>query len=477
MKSMIKILVRYVASAAAVALILLILNLAVLIVWTVQASGMQTTEYHISEIADSLTKQEDSFVLSETGKEAILEGYHWAMLLNDNGTVIWNENLPEDLPRSYTVSDVASFSRWYLYDYPVHVWQHSEGLLVLGSAKNSAWKQGMEIPEIVMKNVSTWFFGVLILNSIAAVILALLFGTRLLRSLRPLVKGIEDMAEKQPVALLTGGLLGDLATKLNQTSAQLQRQEVVLQKRDNARTTWVAGVSHDIRTPLSIVMGYASQLEDNPHLPQAEREQARIIRRQSEKIKALVSDLNLASKLEYDMQPLRPTSINMAALVRGVVVDFLNSGLDDSYSIDLNVENDAQQAVLIGDEKLLRRAVSNLMDNSIRHNPDGCTVTVTVTATVTVTVTVTVDKSSTNCSITVSDNGAGIPPEVLENLNNPKNPAELRSHGLGLTIVRQITKAHGGTSEFKNLSGDGCLVVLRLPIIAAKPEALLEMTK
>lgn len=464
MKSMIKILLRYVASAAAVALILLILNLAVLIAWTVQASGMKTTEYHISEITDSLTKQTDSFVLSETGKEAILERYQWAMLLNDNGTVIWSENLPEDLPRSYTVSDVASFTRWYLRDYPVHVWRHPEGLLVLGSAKNSAWKQGMEMPEIVMKNVPTWFFGVLILNSIAAVILALLFGTRLLRSLRPLVKGIEDMAEKQPISLLTGGLLDDLATKLNQTSAQLQRQEAVLQKRDNARTTWVAGVSHDIRTPLSVVMGYASQLEDNPHLPQAEREQARIIRRQSEKIKALVSDLNLASKLEYDMQPLRPTSINMAALVRGVVVDFLNSGLDDNYSIDLNVENDAQQAVLIGDEKLLRRAVSNLMANSIRHNPDGCTVTVTV------------DKSSTNCSITVSDNGAGIPPEVLETLNNRKNPAELRSHGLGLTIVRQITKVHSGTSEFENLSGGGCLVVLRLPIIA-KPEVFLEITK
>ena len=77
-----------------------------------------------------------------------------------------------------------------------------------------------------------------------------------------------------------------------------------------------------IRTPLSMVMGYASQLEDNPHLSSDEREQARIIRRQSEKIKTLVNDLNLASKLEYEMQPLRTDSIVPAALVRGVVAEF-----------------------------------------------------------------------------------------------------------------------------------------------------------
>ena len=62
-------------------------------------------------------------------------------------------------------------------------------------------------------------------------------------------------------------------------------------------------VSHDIRTPLSMVMGYAGQIEDNESLPESERKKARIIRQQSTKMKNLINDLNLASKLEYNMQP------------------------------------------------------------------------------------------------------------------------------------------------------------------------------
>ncbi len=451
MKSVMKIFTRYVLSAAGVALILLVLNLTVFFIWAGQTGRITNREYRISEIADSLSRQNGKFVLSEFGEEAIGAQYQWAMLLNDSGTVIWSENLPEDVKPSYTVPEVASFSRWYLNDYPVFVWKHPDGLLVLGSPKGSVWKQKMEMPEVIMENLPAWLIGAFIANCIAAVLLALLFGTRLLRSLRPIAKGIEDMAEKQPVKLSTGGLLGELAAKLNQTSSQLQIQGAALQKRDNARTTWIAGVSHDIRTPLSIVMGYASQLEDNSDLPLSGREQAHIIRKQSEKIKTLVSDLNLASKLEYDMQPLRQSTFHPAALVRTVVADFLNNRPDARYPIEINVKDNLQRLVMTGDEELIRRALSNLIENSIRHNPDGCRITVNV------------EKSLSGCEISVLDNGTGFPSAVLENLNNVDDPVHLQNHGLGLTIVRQIMKAHNGTAAFKNFPEGGCSVVLCFP--------------
>jgi Signal transduction histidine kinase len=454
MKSMMKILTRYLASAAGVALLLLILNFAVLAVWMAQVSKNQQTKYSVSEIADSLTKQNGVYVLSQDGQDAIKSRYQWAMLLDDSGTVVWSKNLPGDVPRSYTVSEAAGFSRWYLKDYPVYVWRRPDGLLVLGSAKGGTWKLGIELPQKVMDDTLIWIPFVLVLNGIAAALLAMLLGLRLVRSLRPIAQGIEDMAHKKPVALPAGGILGDLAAELNQTSAELQRQEEALQRRDNARTAWIAGVSHDIRTPLSIVMGYATRLEDNPQLPQTEREQASVILRQSEKIRTLVQDLNLASKLEYDMQPLRPTSLFPAALVRETVADFLNSGLDTRYSIDVKVEKEAQSAVVRGDEALLRRAVSNLISNSIRHNPEGCTVTVTV------------EKNASYCRISVSDDGIGFPQEILEAFQNPERTIELRSHSLGITIVRQIIRAHGGMAEFRNLEGGGCLAVLNLPVPA-----------
>lgn len=452
MKSRKKILSRYVFSAAGVALILLIINFAVVVTWIVQADKISQKDYSVSQISDGLIKSDSGYMLSKSTQETIEKRFQWAMLLDDDGSVIWSENLPNDVPLTFTLSDVASFTHWYLNDYPVYVWRHPDGLFVLGSAKGSMWKSGIELPQKVMDNTLVWIPSVLILNGVAAMLLSLLFGLRLFRSLKPLAKGIEDMAEKQPIELSTRGLLGELAAGINKTSAQLTKQEVALNKRDNARTTWIAGVSHDIRTPLSIVMGYASQLENDPELTQFKQEQAGIIRRQSERIKTLVSDLNLASKLEYDMQPLRNDVILLAALLRSVAADFLNSGLDNRYSIDVTISERAQSTLVTSDEELMRRAVSNLIANSIQHNLDGCAIKVTL------------EKSLGNCTLVVSDNGTGFTQEMLENLNNPKFSVELQNHGLGLTIVRQIIKAHAGTTEFRNLLEGGCTVVLCLPV-------------
>lgn len=143
-----------------------------------------------------------------------------------------------------------------------------------------------------------------------------------------------------------------------------------MKTKDEARSNWIAGISHDIRTPLSMILGYASEMEDGSELPMEQRYQAGIIRRQGEKLRSLVSDLNLVSMLEYEMQPLHLKSIRLSVLARQVVAEFLNSGLDDQYEIELKL---AEEAVKItGDEKLLLRAIRNLVNNSVRHNPKGC---------------------------------------------------------------------------------------------------------
>lgn len=454
MKGMLKVLSRYVATAATVAILLLVLNVIVAIafIWMNGAYGNGNTQGNIVEIGNNLNKENSHFSFTEQGRDLLEEKYQWAMLLDDSGEVIWSQHLPDNIPRKYTASDVASFSRWYLEGYPVYVWKHTEGLLVVGAPKDSISKKSMEMPQDVIKQLPRWMLGILIANICAALLLALLFGLRLFRLLRAIAHGIEDISNNKEIQLPTGGLLGDLAQGLNQTSSRLKQQEAALQRRDDARTTWIAGVSHDIRTPLSIVMGYASQLEENPKIPQQEREQVRIIRSQTEKIKALVSDLNLVSKLEYDMQPLHLIMLSPAAVTRGVIVDFLNSGLSDLYTIEADVKPDAQSIRLVADEKLLQRAIFNLVSNSIRHNLGGCHISLTVS------------RTGNICKIVVSDSGSGFSAQQLERLNYSSEAVELGSHGLGLTLVRQIMKAHHGTAAFFNLAEGGCGVTLELPI-------------
>src|SRR5690606_34622300 len=145
-----------------------------------------------------------------------------------------------------------------------------------------------------------------------------------------------------------------------------------------ARSNWIAGISHDVRTPLSMVLGYASELEENEALPRPEREKARIIRRQGEKLRNLINDLNLVSMLEYEMQPLKRKRIKLSALARRIVSDVLNEGLEEKYALELDVAD--RGAIICGDEGLLLRALNNLVHNSIRHNPEGCRILVQTAA-------------------------------------------------------------------------------------------------
>lgn len=448
MKSLRKIITRSILLTATIALLLVAINMAFATNWMFKYSGNQPLKYAIADISDGLTNTEGTYALNPSATAMMEKQYVWAMLIGRDGQVIWNKNLPGDIPRHYTLTDVASFSRWYLNDYPVSVWEHPDGLLVLGDPKSSIWKYNITSTEDTISHIPGFLAGFLILNVVAALMLALFLGLWLYHKLKPLYNGITALPKKEPLTLPTSGVTGEVARILNETSVILLQQEQQLAHRDQARTEWIAGVSHDIRTPLSMVMGYASELENNLSLPAAEQNQARIIRQQSQRIKALVSDLNLASKLEYHAQPMELARVSPAALIRGVAVDFINDGLTPPYSLAVDVTEEANGPILLCDQALIRRALTNLIDNSIRHNPRGCDIKLSVT------------KSTGSLVIKVSDDGKGYPPELLENSGGLDESLLLGNHGLGLIIVRRIMKIHGGSVVFENLPDGGCAAAL-----------------
>ncbi|GIO29001.1 hypothetical protein J2TS6_01420 [Paenibacillus albilobatus] len=136
-------------------------------------------------------------------------------------------------------------------------------------------------------------------------------------------------------------------------------------------------------------------------LPEEQRHQAGIIRRQGEKLRSLVSDLNLVSMLEYEMQLLHLKYIRLSVLGRQVVTEFLNHGLDDRYDIELKLADEAVR--IYGDEKLPLRAISNLVQNSVRHNSQSCKITIETS----------LSQDRSQYRIIVRDNGRGIPQERL----------------------------------------------------------------
>lgn len=205
-------------------------------------------------------------------------------------------------------------------------------------------------------------------------------------------------------------------------------------------------------------MGYAGQLETNSHLTKEEQNQAMVIVRQSKKIRNLISDLNLASKLEYNMQPINWKQENLVALVRQVVVDFINTDIDEKYPIEWTTNETLTSCMIYADKDLLKRAVSNLIQNSINHNENGCSLYVSV------------QKETDHCSVIVEDDGIGATQEQIETLNHTPhymvcddNTTEQR-HGLGLLIVKQIVASHHGNVLITNSHYGGFSVTLTFPI-------------
>lgn len=294
-------------------------------------------------------------------------------------------------------------------------------------------------------------------NVVLVFLIYMVANARLLQSVKPIVSGIQSLPTGENVYIKEKGLLSSLASSINQTSEILRSQNAQLRKKETARANWIAGVSHDIRTPLSMVMGYAGQLENDKRLPDGSRKKAAVIVKQSRRMRNLIGDLNLASKLEYNMQPVNTAKENLVAVVRQVAVEFINMDLEGRHPIVWETEESLTACFAEVDKGLVKRAVSNLIQNCVNHNEQGCHIFVRVA------------KEGGSCRIVVADDGIGATDGQIGQLNHAphylacdENTTQQR-HGLGLLLVKQIVAAHNGTMLIRHSRQGGFAVELCLP--------------
>lgn len=452
MKSLSKIIVRYLLTAILILFVTLFLNVVIFVILGFQiVQSTSSLESFSRKISEELSLTHGELVLSDAGYEYLSSAYAWGMLLDDEGQVAWSWQLPEHLNRTYTPNDIARFSRWYLDDYPVTERTTDYGLLVVAYPRDTLWKFCVSESIEKINKIIQMIPVALTANLIFVFLLTLFLGSRFYHELREIAVGIQHLSEQKEIHLPERGMTELLAHQLNQTSSILTAQREQLNKRDDARTTWISGVSHDIRTPLSLIMGYASAMKEDDSLSPQLQSQMETIEFQSLQIKRLIEDLNLTSRLEYDMQPLRITEWNPSRFLREIVSGFYNQGLSERHTIDLYIDPKLEQRTLSGDTGLLSRAFRNLIQNSIRHNPKGCTVTVTARP------------EGEHICFQVSDDGCGIPANVIRALTGTSpdsGETECREHSadtqttekaphiMGLRIAWQVFHAHGWSMQF-----------------------------
>jgi signal transduction histidine kinase len=235
--------------------------------------------------------------------------------------------------------------------------------------------------------------------------------------------------------------VGDLARTFNQMASDLG--EV-----DRFRKELIANVSHELRTPISALQVVLENIVDGVEQPDPDR--LKVMLSQVERLGALVGQLLDLSKLEAGAVPLNRREFPVGAFLDGVVAESTLHRQAQDRHVDVTVSV-ASDMVGHGDPDRLHQVVSNLVDNAIRHSPDGGRVTVTA------------HESGGSLAIEVGDEGPGIPAEDTTRVFERFYRSEDGGTGLGLAIARWIVDLHGGEIRAERAEPRGCLMVVALP--------------
>lgn len=352
---------------------------------------------HVSDVADSLWQDDKGTWIFDDNEieQSLLAKNAWALLVNEKGEVEWSFNTPSDFPSSFTQNEIAVLSHDRAYSgFVTFIWTKNSDLVIMGYPDSQYVFFGIMLSSQAFLRIPLYFLMIFTIDLLIVFLLYALSQRSLLKNTGPMLDALDNLAQGKPAKVRFGGMLRVVGNRINAVSDTLLRKET-------ARKNWVAGVSHDVRTPLAVAMGHAERIENDPALPESTRESAAIITRQGVRIRDLIEDLNIATQLEYDMQPLKIDTIVLAKLLRSVVADYLNQGMDDHADFDLDIAEAAARLSISGDERLLKRALRNAVDNSLKHNPEHCHITISLNV------------NEKGLALCVADDGRGMNKEQL----------------------------------------------------------------
>ncbi len=218
------------------------------------------------------------------------------------------------------------------------------------------------------------------------------------------------------------------------------RKESERQIREN--NLLYASVAHDLKTPITSISGFAKALSDGK-IPEGEKAEIYgIISSKSDNMNGLVDELFEYSQLGTEEYQLKLERLDICALLREVVAD--SYGSLEEHSIDVDIDIPESAICVDADRRDLKRAFTNLVVNTYKHNPDGIKMLVRVAM------------DGDHCVITIADTGAEIPggddvfePFVTE--NSSRTPG--RGTGLGLAITKRVIDRHGGSIALCTIDG------------------------
>lgn len=231
---------------------------------------------------------------------------------------------------------------------------------------------------------------------------------------------------------------------------------------------FVANVSHELKTPLTSIQGFAQAILDGTAIaPKDQKQAAQVIYNEAGRMHRMVLDLLDLARLDAGTADLKMAPVDMAILLRSTIEKFELQAREAGISLGLEA---GELPILIGDGDRLAQVLTNLVDNAIKHTPSGGRVDLQASAV------------NSEMEINVSDTGKGISEADQQHIfdrfyqvDPSRSGGGSHSAGLGLAIVKEIIQAHGGRISVRSQEGRGSIFSVRLPL--SQPNATTLMSK
>ncbi len=243
---------------------------------------------------------------------------------------------------------------------------------------------------------------------------------------------------------------------LAQGGAVIVLHDVTALKRlETMRRDFVANVSHELKTPLTVVRGYAETLRQDDPPADVRGPFLDTVLHNARRMQQLVDDLLDLSRIESGVWRPEPADVAVEPLVRAVWGEVATGARGQGRELTLDLPEGAQ--TVRADPEALRQILTNVLDNAVRHTPAGGRVAVRT------------HHEATGTRLDVADTGPGIPSEHLPRIFerfyrvDPARSRELGGTGLGLSIVKHLVEAHGGHVEARSALGAGTTITAVFP--------------
>lgn len=372
-----------------------------------------------NDVYTYITNNKTDTYLNENNKNFLKENDIRALRLDKNGKVIESFNKPREVKNKFEITDVVSFNRYYLADYPVFTYIVGDGIILFAYPKNSLDKFPFNYYNYQNLVFNMWLVVIFIVLFLLFVYVFYRMDIRdILKNIAPFQKAIDGLFEDDYEKLDESGELRDLALSINKANEKYNNLK-------KSQSKWIRGVSHDVRTPLAKISWELNKENKNDL-------DTKNIQDQVLKISNILEGLNLTMSLaNIDKENFEAKS--PLKVIRKVIVDKLNENPKREIIFENRLRD--PDIKLKMDPTLFYRMVENIIKNSLAYTEGK--------------IYLIISNPDNQLIIRVLDQGCGVDEDIIKRIND-EDLTNITRHGLGIFISKQIAELHDGKFSIEN---------------------------